>query len=234
MNSLENVVHNLATQNQGDFTVTENGRAFISQRKLAELCGVDQSVISRFCASHKTDVSQGVTDENAILCITHYAIESKAANDTARKTLGMVAKAGMKAYIYHEAGYVMKAQKPLTRLEWIKLALEQEEALVKKEAEIAKLNTVIDNEFEYCSILRAARFLGVSEKVFNWRVLKRESEIMLGIPVKRVPSPRYGYQNLYHIQSFINCHPEYDFYGLVPENIDNVQTLALTMLPYGY
>jgi phage regulator Rha-like protein len=128
-----------------------------------------------------------------------------------------------------------KLPKPSSRRELIKLILEQEDELERQEKEITKLTIVIDNEFGYCSILRTARFLGVSEKLFTWQKLKRESEIVLGIPVKRVPSPRYGYQNLYPIQAFMNVYPEYDFYGLVPDNIDDVQRLAFgNTLPYNY
>jgi hypothetical protein len=87
-----------------DVTIFSNGDATISQRRLAELCGVDQSVLSRFFASRNVNVNQGVSSENAFLCITYYAIESKAANDTARQTLSKIGAAGMKAYLYHEAG----------------------------------------------------------------------------------------------------------------------------------
>lgn len=100
---------NLATTNKNDFTVNQDGGAFISQRKVAELCGTDQSAISLRCSSLNFAVKQGISDENAILLITFYAIESKAANDTARRSLAMVAKAGMRAYIYTEAGYKLTA-----------------------------------------------------------------------------------------------------------------------------
>ena len=93
-----------------DVTILQSGEAFISQRKLAVLCGVDQSTINRYYASLNIDVNQGISDENAVLCITYYAIESKAANDTARKSLAIIAKAGMRAYLYHEAGYVLGTQ----------------------------------------------------------------------------------------------------------------------------
>lgn len=116
---------NLATQNQNDVTITETGDAFISQRKLAHLCGVEQSNVSRFCASRKIDVNQGISAENAFLCITHYAIESKVANDIARRALVKIGGAGMKAYLYHKAGYQMQAVKPMTQLELMQNAVNE-------------------------------------------------------------------------------------------------------------
>lgn len=93
-------------------------------------------------------------------------------------------------------------------------------------AENAKLNTLIDNEFGYCSILRAACFLEVHESAFNWRVLKSHTQL-LGLEVKQVPSPRFAYQNLYPLRAFRECYPQFDFDDLTPEHIDNKEQLAL-------
>ena len=93
--------------------------------------------------------------------------------------------------------------------------------------ENAKLNTLIDNEFGYCSILRAACFLEVHETTFNWRVLKSHTTL-LGLTIKRAPSPRFGYQNLYPLRAFRECYPQFDFDDLTPEKIDDKTSLALT------
>jgi len=100
---------NLATINQKDITILDNGDAFVSQRKCAELCGVSQSAVSQRCLSLNLDVKQGISSENAFLLITHYASQS---NQQAIQSLIVIGSAGMKAYIYHEAGYVMKAEIP--------------------------------------------------------------------------------------------------------------------------
>lgn len=111
--------------------------------------------------------------------------------------------------------------------------LEALEALVNSEKEkqlalekVAKLNMVIDNEFGYSSILRAAKFVGVKETKFNWRVLKGTT-LSLGFEVKRVPSPRYKYQNLYPIRAFQLAYPKYDFDDLKPESHEDKLELAL-------
>ena len=207
-----------------DVTIFENGDAFISQRKLSTLCGVTQQTIQERCLSLKLDVKQGISEENATLLVTYYAIESKAANDTARKSLATIAKAGMRAYLYHEAGYVIEAkQKPMTTLQLLEHAVAEIKA---KDAEIAKLNTIIDNELGYCSILRASIFLGVHEKTFSWRPLK-DATLRLGMEVKRVPSPRFGYQNLYPLTAFREIYPDYDFDDLTPEMVADKTKLTV-------
>ena len=101
---------NLATKNVTDFTITESGEAFISQRKVADLCGVSRSSVVHYL-NDDYDISQGLTDKALSIVVQHYAIDSKAANDTARRTLASLAHAGAKAYIYHEAGYKINAEK---------------------------------------------------------------------------------------------------------------------------
>ena len=112
---------NLVTMSD-DFTVDSNGNAFVSQRKAAQLCGIDQSNISRFIASNNIDAKQGLTPENLSLCITNYAQKGKV---EAIQTLILFTKAGAKAYIYSQAGYTLNAVKPQTHhdhfLEWSKL-----------------------------------------------------------------------------------------------------------------
>jgi phage anti-repressor protein len=82
-----------------------------------------------------------------------------------------------------------------------------------------KTNTLevkLDLLLDWVSIIKVAQHNKVKEKVFNWRALKKECNA-LGYEVKRAESPRFGYQNLYHINSFKNIYPEF--------NYDLVQTL---------
>ena len=114
-------------------------------------------------------------------------------------------------------------QKPMTTLQLLEHAVAEIKA---KDAEIAKLNTIIDNELGYCSILRASIFLGVHEKTFSWRPLK-DATLRLGMEVKRVPSPRFGYQNLYPLTAFREIYPDYDFDDLTPELVADKTKLAV-------
>jgi phage anti-repressor protein len=117
------------------------------------------------------------------------------------------------------------ASLPMTYLDSLKALVASLEAKEKAEAEVAELTAALDRDFGYVSIIRAASFAGVSETRFNWRVLKAASERMGCVP-KKVPSPRYEYQNLYPIAAFVECYPECDFSGLKPDGIESVRRLS--------
>ncbi len=120
-----------------------------------------------------------------------------------------------------------KAKMPITYIEALRLHLESEIAKQKALDEVAKLNSIIDNEFGYSSILRAATYAGVHESTFNWRTLKPIA-IGLGLPPKQVPSPRFGYMNIYPIKAFQEAYPSIDFDDLTPELVDDKALLAIT------
>lgn len=117
----------------------------------------------------------------------------------------------------------LNSEKEKLRIEAEKQALALQFAC--KEQEALELRVALDCEFGYCSILRAAKFLGLPETVFDWRVLKAKS-IRIGKPPIRVPSPRYPYQLVYPLEAFVDCYPGFNFNGLDPEQIENVFELA--------
>lgn len=84
--------------------------------------------------------------------------------------------------------------------------LEAEKALLEKEN--LALAEAVDELFEYSSIIRVAKYNDVSETSFNWRLLKAASN-KLGVEVKKVPSPRFEYQNLYSHDAWRLAYPEY-------------------------
>lgn len=219
-------LNNLATKNTSDFTVLNNGDAFISQTKVAVLCGVGQNSISQFIT--KTRDTLQLNDNSQLghnsleLVIGHYAFDSQRTNEITLGNYRMLAKAGAKAYIYHEAGYIMEAKPKLPEnyIEALGALIESEKAKEIEQRKVAALTTIVDNEFGYSSIIRAAQHLGIHEKSFNWRRLKAET-LLLGMEVKNVPSPRFKYQLLYPIRAFENCYPQYDFMDLLPEKILN-------------
>ena len=98
-----------------EFTVDRStGEAYISQTKLAELCGVTQQAISVAIHRFSSFFVGANLNENNQLCaksacnvVAHYAAQGKA---EAIKTFAKIGEAGMKAYIYHMAGYVMEAK----------------------------------------------------------------------------------------------------------------------------
>jgi prophage antirepressor-like protein len=90
--------------------------------------------------------------------------------------------------------------------QWIKEQEEKQLALQKVE----NLNTVLDNLLDWVSIIKVSQHNKVKEKIFDWRVLKKKSE-ELGYVLKKAESPRFGYQNLYHINVFKACYPQYNY-----------------------
>ena len=101
-------------------------------------------------------------------------------------------------------------QLPTTYLDAIKALVVKEEQKLLLENKVENLSTALDCLVEWSSILKAAQFNKISEKVFNWRKLKDKSND-LGFEVKKVPSGRFAYQNLYHVNAFKACYPEYNY-----------------------
>ena len=64
---------NLATKNINDFTVLPTGDAYISQRKAAELCGVNKTNIQKYTA--KDDTKQGLNYDLLEKSIRYYAFK---------------------------------------------------------------------------------------------------------------------------------------------------------------
>lgn len=148
---------NLATQNTFDFTVTETGDAYISQRKLEELLGLSNGTISKHISKQHPNylVSKGLSVEMVEMVSTYYAFDTAKPTHKAKEFVRILTKAGAKAYIYNQAGYTMTAAKPAelpqTRLEWIKLALAQEEALLLEEQKVHNLEikkSLIEDKLE--------------------------------------------------------------------------------------
>lgn len=84
------------------------------------------------------------------------------------------------------------------------------EAKQLAERKVENLTDAIGRSLERASIIRVAQSLGVHENTFDWRKLKKHSE-MLGLEIRRVPSTRYQYQNTYHIDAFKSAYPQFDY-----------------------
>ncbi len=103
---------------------------------------------------------------------------------------------------------------PQTYIEALKalVASEEEKELLKLENEQLEIDnnilaTAVDELFDYSSILRVAKFNKVNENQFQWRRLKALSKKM-GIEIKKVPSPRFEYQNLYSHDVWRVAYPD--------------------------
>ncbi len=90
-------------------------------------------------------------------------------------------------------------------------------ALIQKEEEkeqlllqVDNLSTALDSLVEWVSIIKVATKNRIKETAINWRLLKRKSEEM-GYAIKKAQSPRFDFQNLYHVNVFRACYPQYNY-----------------------
>ena len=89
---------------------------------------------------------------------------------------------------------------------WIKE--HEEKRLLERKVE--NLSVAFNIESQWLSILKVSLHNKVNEKVFDWRLLKKES-VRLGFEVKKMPSRRFQYQNIYHKDVFRGCYPQFDY-----------------------
>lgn len=93
--------------------------------------------------------------------------------------------------------------KPKTALELAKEQVKlleqieiQNQIIADQEKDLLRQSEVIDELFNYSSIIRIAKFNNCSEKSFSWRFLKAVSQ-QLNLEIKKVPCPRFEYKLLY-------------------------------------
>jgi Rha family phage regulatory protein len=89
---------------------------------------------------------------------------------------------------------------------WIKE--HEEKRLLERKVE--NLSVAFSIESQWLSILKVSLHNKVNEKLFDWRLLKKESQ-RLGFEVKKMPSRRFQYQNIYHKDVFRGCYPQFDY-----------------------
>jgi len=89
---------------------------------------------------------------------------------------------------------------------WIKE--HEEKSLLERKVE--NISVAFNIESQWLSILKVSLHNKVNEKIFDWRLLKKESE-RLGFEVKKMPSRRFEYQNIYHKDVFRGCYPQFDY-----------------------
>jgi hypothetical protein len=105
--------------------------------------------------------------------------------------------------------------KPKTALELAKEQVKlleqleiQQSIIEEQEKDLLRQSEVIDELFDYSSILRIAIYNNVSEKNFSYHRLKAVSK-MLKLKIKSAPCPRFGKKNLYSHDVWRYAYPLY-------------------------
>ena len=108
---------------------------------------------------------------------------------------------------------IAQPQLPQTYLEALKALVASEERLMLAQAEVEvleeanqALSEAVDELFNYSSIIRIAKFNGISEERFKWYRLKTVSA-QLGLEIKKVPCARFGTKNLYSHDAWRVAYP---------------------------
>jgi phage regulator Rha-like protein len=119
--------------------------------------------------------------------------------------------------------------KPKTALELaeeqVKLhkQLELQNAIIAdQEKDLLHQAEVIDELFNYSSIIRVAKFNNCSEKAFEYRKLKAAS-LAMGLEIKQVPCPRFVSKNLYHHDAWRYVYPQFSLPETTTLRINNNQ-----------
>jgi hypothetical protein len=82
--------------------------------------------------------------------------------------------------------------------------LEAQNILLEQQNEC--LSEAVDELFNYSSIVRIAKFNGISETRFKWYRLKAVS-VKMGLEIKKVPCPRFVEKNLYSHDAWRIAYP---------------------------
>lgn len=122
-----------------------NGEAWVTQTKLSEMCGVDRTTISTaigrgysYATGWNLNENNQLDTKSAYNATVHFATLGK---PEAIKTLAMIGEAGMKAYLYHLAGYTVNAISEVVKPKETEMLgyLDDATVVVKRELELHSL-----------------------------------------------------------------------------------------------
>ena len=121
-----------------------------------------------------------------------------------------IVRKGVIAKLKEQSEEIKRLSVPQTFREALLLAAKLEEEKELLQLQVNNLDQVLDNLLDWVSIIKIAQHNKVHETAFNWHKLK-EASIQLGYEIKKAQSPRFGYQNLYHLDAFKRCYPQFNY-----------------------
>ncbi len=206
---------------------TVSGKAYASLSAAARMLGISKQAISKKKADNQIDVINaeietdgGMQGVNLIDSETLYDMAFEYNLPLAKK----MGAAGANVYMLGLAGYKASIESKVPQtygealIEAGKLAIENERLIKESElknaqieileAETERQAEIIDELFDYSSIIRIAKYNGRDEKAFNWRSLKAAS-VVLKLEIKQAPCSRFVTKNLYHHDAWRLAYPGY-------------------------
>ncbi|RLA17454.1 MAG: hypothetical protein DRQ62_14940 [Gammaproteobacteria bacterium] len=102
-------MENLARKNREDFTINENGDAFISQMAISRSTGIPQSTISDWIRKWSVGYNTNELNQLDAESLQKLVIFGSSKYPSCLAFMGTLLEAGAKAYIYHQAGYKLDA-----------------------------------------------------------------------------------------------------------------------------
>jgi hypothetical protein len=206
---------------------TASGKAYASLSAAARMLGISKQAISKKKADNQIDVINaeietdgGMQGVNLIDSETLYDMAFEYNLPLAKK----MGAAGANVYMLSLAGYKASIESKVPQtygealIEAGKLAIENERLIKESElknaqieileAETERQAEIIDELFDYSSIIRIAKYNGCDEKAFNWRSLKAAS-VVLKLEIKQAPCSRFVTKNLYHHDAWRLAYPGY-------------------------
>lgn len=195
--------------------VESNGKQAVSARELHQFLEAGSNVntwfknqVERAMLIEGEDFIQISEQSTGGRPSTDYAISINSAKEIAMLNGGDKGKQARQYFI--ECEKQLQKSLPSTYKEALLALIAKEEEKERLALQVENLDTVLDCLLEWVSIIKISRHNKVSEKLFDWHKLKQAS-IDLGYQIKKAESPRFGYQNLYHIDVFRRCYPQYRY-----------------------
>lgn len=106
----------------------------------------------------------------------------------------------------------IEALKALVASEEAKEQLKLQNSILENQVEsltedVERQAEIIDELFDYSSIVRIAKFNSVNEKNYNWRKLKATCEV-LKLEILQAPDSKFGVRNLYPHEAWRTAYPD--------------------------
>jgi hypothetical protein len=227
----------LVTKQQNEVTIFSDGSTTISQRKLARLLGVNEGSLTKHVSRLKqnsglhqnANTTNGLDENMAFLVVTHYAYVSTASTQEAKDFLHKLGTGGMRAYNYHEAGYVIQAVpvQPKSPIELAKenvaqaqhmLALIENQEKLKQEVVMQQMiidkKLIVTNENPNYKTVATVRKLD-PDGIYDGNLLTRK-RVEMKLPHSQLYAPDgYPTVNTYHLNVWNAVYPHLDLQAVV-------------------